>query len=534
MCCAAAAEEEEEEENAARRARAGEAAASILLSDGSMAAGKKRKRSEWTAAEAQALVNAVRTMGTGAWDQVSRVVPGRSVDELREVYEAHGEYLASEEASGEGLLMRLVDGLALLGLATSSGRPVSTPSPVRRSKKQLNKGPLFPDSPLTGLLSAIDVEMQRRGRKKVDRRKPARPVVDGFSAAAGPTVASADDGGMLATLARGEQAVRVRLAHCMTRGVRKWIQHEWFTPALDVPFLAEDEFAKELADRGLEQPVSLTRAEWAHVRAALGKPRRFSPAFLREERRRMGELRDAVRAAGDRKLAVGRRVTVRDVVTGELRSGAILTADERAFRVQFDVEAYGVALVRDEDIMEEIVDADIVDETDLALVEASRRLMFAKEKLVQALAQMNAHAAAERSDDLFRQRYAWVIVKLELTNRRLADALVQLRARGARRAGGGQAARATFIDQLDARCQRTAEAAVAAASRRVDDACTDERARAKVRRLRETRGEDVARVRQHLVAAVKRAMVVQAAAHRGVDGQLVGPWAELDGIAQLV
>ena len=47
---------------------------------------------------------------------------------------------------------------------------------------------------------------------------------------------------------------------------------------------------------GLDRGVRLSRLEWAAVRGALGRPRRLSQAFLRQERVRLEAHRAAVRA----------------------------------------------------------------------------------------------------------------------------------------------------------------------------------------------------------------------------------------------
>ena len=47
---------------------------------------------------------------------------------------------------------------------------------------------------------------------------------------------------------------------------------------------------------GLDRSVKLSRPEWAAVRGALGRPRRLSQAFLRQERVRLEAHRAAVRA----------------------------------------------------------------------------------------------------------------------------------------------------------------------------------------------------------------------------------------------
>ena len=51
-----------------------------------------------------------------------------------------------------------------------------------------------------------------------------------------------------------------------------------------------------LVHAGLGQGARLTRREWGAVRAALGKPRRLSLAFLKQERAKLESYRNIIRA----------------------------------------------------------------------------------------------------------------------------------------------------------------------------------------------------------------------------------------------
>ncbi len=51
-----------------------------------------------------------------------------------------------------------------------------------------------------------------------------------------------------------------------------------------------------LVQMGLDRGVRLSRLEWAAVRGALGRPRRLSQMFLRQERVRLESHRASVRA----------------------------------------------------------------------------------------------------------------------------------------------------------------------------------------------------------------------------------------------
>lgn len=73
---------------------------------------------------------------------------------------------------------------------------------------------------------------------------------------------------------------------------RRWAMCEWFCSPVDVPFLQSgSEFAVMVAN--LNAPEGpLPRARWTVLRRALGRPRRFSAAFLRIERANLLKARE--------------------------------------------------------------------------------------------------------------------------------------------------------------------------------------------------------------------------------------------------
>lgn len=94
--------------------------------------------------------------------------------------------------------------------------------------------------------------------------------------------------------------------------------------------------------------VQLSRPEWGVLRGALGRPRRLSLAFLRQERARLELYRENVRRAFvdagggglppgmPRPLHVGQAVVARHPVTRRLADGIILTMQPSKYRVQFN------------------------------------------------------------------------------------------------------------------------------------------------------------------------------------------------------
>ena len=94
--------------------------------------------------------------------------------------------------------------------------------------------------------------------------------------------------------------------------------------------------------------------------SSLGKPRRFSEQFLKEEKQKLNQYRDSVRThytelrSGTREglpadlarpLSVGQRVIAIHPKTREIHDGSVLTVDHNRCRVQFDRPELGVEFV---------------------------------------------------------------------------------------------------------------------------------------------------------------------------------------------
>lgn len=92
----------------------------------------------------------------------------------------------------------------------------------------------------------------------------------------------------------------------------------------------------------------------------MGKPRRFSRQFLKEEKEKLYQYRESVRnhyadlrlGAKEglptdlaRPLSVGQRVIAIHPKTREIQDGNVLTVDHRRCRVQFDQPELGVEFV---------------------------------------------------------------------------------------------------------------------------------------------------------------------------------------------
>lgn len=158
-----------------------------------------------------------------------------------------------------------------------------------------------------------------------------------------------------------------KLLSCLSSDLaRRWCIFEWFYSAIDYPWFAKREFVDYLNHVGLGHIPRLTRVEWSVIRSSLGKPRRFSENFLREERKKLEQYRESVRKhytelrTGIREglptdlarpLFVGQRVIALHPKTREVHDGSVLTVDHDKCRIQFDRPDIGVEFVMDVDCM---------------------------------------------------------------------------------------------------------------------------------------------------------------------------------------
>ncbi|XP_047319378.1 protein ALWAYS EARLY 2-like [Impatiens glandulifera] len=165
----------------------------------------------------------------------------------------------------------------------------------------------------------------------------------------------------------GARNIKEKLSNCMSsHQLRRWCAFEWFYSAVDYPWFAKREFVEYLNHVGLGHVPRLTRVEWGVIRSSLGKPRRFSEQFLREEKYKLNQYRDSVRThytelrSGTREglptdlarpLSVGQRVVAIHPKTREIHDGSVLTVDHTRCRVQFDRPELGVEFVMDIDCM---------------------------------------------------------------------------------------------------------------------------------------------------------------------------------------
>ncbi|XP_038890830.1 protein ALWAYS EARLY 3 isoform X3 [Benincasa hispida] len=161
--------------------------------------------------------------------------------------------------------------------------------------------------------------------------------------------------------------LKERHSNCLSwHKLRRWCVFEWFYSAIDFPWFAKCEFVEYLNHVGLGHIPRLTRVEWGVIRSSLGRPRRFSGQFLKEEKQKLNQYRESVRKhyaelrAGTREglptdlarpLSVGQRVIAIHPKTREIHDGSVLTVDYSRCRVQFDRPELGVEFVMDIECM---------------------------------------------------------------------------------------------------------------------------------------------------------------------------------------
>ncbi|XP_057958844.1 protein ALWAYS EARLY 3-like isoform X2 [Malania oleifera] len=163
------------------------------------------------------------------------------------------------------------------------------------------------------------------------------------------------------------QCPEEKLSKCLSwYQFRRWCTFEWFYSAIDYPWFAKQEFVEYLHHVGLGHVSRLTRVEWGVIRSSLGKPRRFSKQFLKEEKEKLNEYRSSVRMhyaalhSGVREglptdvaqpLSVGQRAVAFHPRTREVHDGSVLTVDCTRCQIQFDQPELGVEFIMDIDCM---------------------------------------------------------------------------------------------------------------------------------------------------------------------------------------
>ena len=250
----------------------------------------------------------------------------------------------------------------------------------------------------------------------------------------------------------------------------QWCKAEWFYSYIDRAFFSHNEFEEVLRVLKLSESELFTKYEFQLIRNIIGRPRRFSCAFLSQERKKLAKYREAVKVIQQGKilpstyhdmlpyinlnkpstssrLMVGQRALAIHPATRELRSGSILTLDSSRYHIQFDRPELGVTPVTDLHILPLLSDSQKLfesEETTPTFVYKSiqerevvspnfvidgfkagvniyamaflLKLLERKEALIELLKQYNAEFAGKiaenaawRPDNDLQQQYAWIV-----------------------------------------------------------------------------------------------------------------------------
>lgn len=154
---------------------------------------------------------------------------------------------------------------------------------------------------------------------------------------------------------------------------------EFFYSTIDANYYNENEFISCLGMLGLDHLHSMTRYEWSVVKSVMGveigRPRRFSAAFLESERIKLKDYRRERRhnkAASS--ISIGDTVTVCDIKTKTIARGLVISTveamgrkkvrgDEKDSDYEFK-DSYLVQLERPE------LGIEIYDDVDIAVIQA--------------------------------------------------------------------------------------------------------------------------------------------------------------------
>mmetsp|Transcript_13751 Transcript_13751/g.25943 ORF Transcript_13751/g.25943 Transcript_13751/m.25943 type:complete len:544 (-) Transcript_13751:840-2471(-) len=257
-----------------------------------------------------------------------------------------------------------------------------------------------------------------------------------------------------------------------------WCRCEWFYSYVDRGFFCHNEFEKclNVVLKGFIDDLPLR--EWRAIKALMGKPRRFSSAFVHGERQRLYKYREAIKVLQQGKvlpsnfhdmlpyinmnlgnvssrLMVGQRVLAVHPKIGQVKSGNILTLDSNRYHVQFDAPELGVCFISDTQLVpiytgeEPKVEAQLYSiperpvsrdrfkaGVNIYAMSFILKLLERKEALLELLKTFNNECSDHmrkdpswRPDSDFQQQYAWIGVCIQAINMAIAPVLDVFRLR---------------------------------------------------------------------------------------------------------
>jgi len=145
---------------------------------------------------------------------------------------------------------------------------------------------------------------------------------------------------------KSEECLRQLTVALKSKKFRSWCRCEFFVSAIDRLYFAQNDFMECLYEYGMGNIKQITRTEWSYVRSIIGKPRRMSAAFFREERKKLERYRDDVRCIQQgltvvcdefpfpeevpARLVDGQTVVAVHPSTGELHTGVVMPKPPRS------------------------------------------------------------------------------------------------------------------------------------------------------------------------------------------------------------
>jgi hypothetical protein len=218
---------------------------------------------------------------------------------------------------------------------------------------------------------------------------------------------------------------------------------EFFEPDIDYGYFSKNDFIECLKELELEKVNNLTRYEWNIIRGCLGKPRRFSKVFLKEEREVLNKYRENVRNYNNNKqitnyeyeipkmIKENQKVLIRNETKNIFQTGRVIKYDFDKKKYLIEVENNEI-YVTDTNVMSEngvelhnFKSVNKEDKNSIMVFNITNCyiLLNKKKKLLELLNQMNNEAEQNliknSSRNEFNLKYAWVIVKMKNINKSL-------------------------------------------------------------------------------------------------------------------
>ncbi|CAE7947328.1 ALY1 [Symbiodinium sp. KB8] len=139
--------------------------------------------------------------------------------------------------------------------------------------------------------------LEALGEQVVPLLSAAAPRGLAAPVAASDTVPPGDDSAGIGAGSHRLLAGACTLARVLQSSMRRYCRAEMFDAASDRSVFAELPMRSALRELRLSHARRIARLEWAAVRGAIGRPRRFSAAFAREERARLSDARTNIALA---------------------------------------------------------------------------------------------------------------------------------------------------------------------------------------------------------------------------------------------